>query len=81
MRQLHIGENNRKPPGLGHISWAEVKHALDDVGFDGSLVMEPFVLPGGQIARDIGIWRPIVENPDLDGMARTSVLFVRKHLC
>jgi D-psicose/D-tagatose/L-ribulose 3-epimerase len=81
MRQLHIGETNRKPPGMGRMPWAEVRQALDDVRFEGSLVMEPFVLPGGQIGRDIGVWRPIVENPDLDGMARAAVAFTRKTLC
>jgi D-psicose/D-tagatose/L-ribulose 3-epimerase len=81
MKQLHIGETNRKPPGMGRMPWAEVRQALDDVKFEGSLVMEPFVLPGGQIGRDIGVWRPIVENPDLDGMARAAVAFTRKALC
>ncbi len=80
MRQLHLGETNRKPPGLGHMPWPEIKAALDDIGFDGSLVMEPFVLPGGQVARDIGVWRPVIENPDLDALARDSARFVRANL-
>jgi len=25
---LHIGENNRMPPGYGHIPWTEVSSAL-----------------------------------------------------
>ena len=81
MRQLHLGETNRKPPGMGRMPWVEVRQALDDIGFDESLVMEPFVKPGGQIGRDIGVWRPIVENPDLDGMARAALAFTRKALC
>ena len=80
MKQLHLGESNRKPPGLGHMPWKEVRAALDDVGFDGSLVMEPFVMPGGQGARDIGVWRPVIENPDLDGLARDALRFVRANL-
>jgi len=81
MRQLHLGETNRKPPGMGRMPWGEIRQALDDIGFDGGLVMEPFVTPGGQIGRDIGVWRPIVENPDLDGMARAALAFTRKALC
>ena len=81
MRQLHLGETNRKPPGMGRMPWAEIRQALDDIGFDGALVMEPFVLAGGQVGRDIGVWRPIVENPDLDGMARDALAFTRKALC
>lgn len=81
MKQLHLGETNRKPPGMGRMPWGEIRQALDDVGFDGSLVMEPFVTPGGQVGRDIGVWRPIVEDPDLDGMARAALAFTRKALC
>jgi D-psicose/D-tagatose/L-ribulose 3-epimerase len=81
MKQLHLGETNRKPPGMGRMPWGEIRQALDDVGFDGGLVMEPFVMPGGQVGRDIGVWRPIVENPDLDRMARDAQAFTRKALC
>jgi len=78
--QLHLGETNRKPPGLGRMPWGEIRAALDDIHFEGSLVMEPFVLPGGQVARDIGVWRPIIENPDLDTLAGDAQRFVRGHL-
>lgn len=61
--------------------WGEIRQALDDIQFDGALVMEPFVLAGGQVGRDIGVWRPIVENPDLDLMARDALAFTRKALC
>ena len=54
--------------------------ALDDVGFDGSLVMEPFVMTGGQVGRDVGVWRPIIERPDLDTLARNALGFVRANL-
>ena len=78
--QLHLGETNRKPPGLGRMPWGEIRAALDDIRFEGSLVMEPFVLPGGQVARDIGVWRRIIENPDLDRLAGDAQKFVRGHL-
>ncbi|HET6438555.1 MAG TPA: sugar phosphate isomerase/epimerase family protein [Anaeromyxobacter sp.] len=80
LRQLHLGETDRKPPGLGRMPWREIKTALDEVGFDGSMVMEPFVMAGGQVGRDVGVWRPIIENPDLDSLARTSLAFVRANL-
>jgi len=79
-RQLHLGETDRKPPGLGRMPWKEIKTALDDAAFDGSLVMEPFVMSGGQVGRDVGVWRPIIENPDLDALARASLKFVRANL-
>ncbi len=80
LRQVHLGETDRKPPGLGRMPWGEIKGALDQVGFDGSLVMEPFVMAGGQVGRDVGVWRPIIENPDLDALARASLAFVRANL-
>lgn len=80
MRSLHIGEPNRKPPGLGRLPWGEIKQALDDIDYEGPLVMEPFVLPGGQIGRDVGVWRPMIENPDLDALAARSCEFAKENL-
>ncbi len=77
---FHLGEANRKMPGTGRMPWAEIKEALDDVSFDGPMVMEPFVMPGGQVGRDIGVWRDMVKDPDLDAMASTSAAWVRKNL-
>lgn len=77
---LHIGETNRKLPGTGRIPWGEIKQALDDADFDGPIVMEPFVMMGGQIGQDIAVWRPVIENPDLDALAAKSAEFVRKTL-
>jgi D-psicose/D-tagatose/L-ribulose 3-epimerase len=80
LRQVHLGETDRKPPGMGRMPWKEIRAALDDVRFDGSLVMEPFVMAGGQVGRDVGVWRPIIENPDLDALARGALAFVRTNL-
>ncbi|NLA92837.1 MAG: sugar phosphate isomerase/epimerase [Spirochaetales bacterium] len=78
---LHLGETNRKPPGMGRIPWGEIKEALDAINFEGPLVMEPFVMEGGQVGRDIGVWRPILEDPDLDALASEALKFVRSNLC
>jgi D-psicose/D-tagatose/L-ribulose 3-epimerase len=80
LRQLHLGETNRKPPGLGRMPWGEIKGALDAIGYPWSLVMEPFVMPGGQVGRDIGVWRQLIQAPDLDALARESAKFVRANL-
>jgi D-psicose/D-tagatose/L-ribulose 3-epimerase len=78
---LHIGETNRKPPGCGRMPWIEIKSALDKINFDGPLVMEPFVKPGGQVGRDIAVWREMMPGADLDAEAAKAVKFVRKTLC
>ena len=78
---LHIGETNRKPPGCGRMPWQEIKKALDEIDFTGPLVMEPFIRPGGQVGRDISVWRDLMPGADLDEEAAKAVRFVRKELC
>jgi len=81
LKALHLGETNRKPPGLGRIPWTEIKGALDEIGFDGPLVMEPFLRPGGEVGRDIAVWRDLMPGANLDTEASRAADFVRKTLC
>ena len=77
---LHVGEANRKLPGQGRMPWAEIGSALRAIGYDGCIVMEPFVLEGGQIARDIKVWRDLSSGAsmeELDQQAAESVCFLR----
>jgi hypothetical protein len=39
--------------------------------------MEPFLLPGGEVGRDICVYRDLLGNGDLDEEATLSVQFVR----
>ncbi len=80
LKSLHLGETNRKPPGMGRMPWAEIRSALDDISYTGPLVMEPFVKPGGQVGRDIGVWRDLIPNADLDELAAQAVVFVKNNL-
>jgi len=80
LASLHLGEPNRKPPGMGRMPWGEIKKALDDIAYSGPLVMEPFLTQGGSIARDIGVWREIEKNPDLDALAEKAAAFVKANL-
>lgn len=77
---FHTGECNRMVPGQGRMPWREIGEALRDIHYDGFVVMEPFVHPGGQIGKDIHIWRDIKPNASmeqLDTDARNSVQFER----
>ena len=67
---LHVGEGNRKIPGQGHLPWAEIGKALRDINFTGNVVMEPFVLEGGQIGSDIKVWRDLSKGADATEMDR-----------
>lgn len=67
---FHVGEGNRKLPGTGHLSWAEIGGALREISYNGAVVLEPFVKMGGQVGRDIKVWRDLSEGADLDEMDR-----------
>lgn len=59
---FHTGENNRTAPGRGHLDWDEIFEALADVNYRGRIVSEPFVMSGGQVGRDIYVWRNLVSD-------------------
>jgi len=75
--ELHIGEPNRRPPHLGRMPWQEIGKVFKEVGFDGNVVMEPFVLMGGQVGRDIQIWRELAKPDELNQLASDAVAFIR----
>jgi D-psicose/D-tagatose/L-ribulose 3-epimerase len=77
---VHIGENNRKPPGHGHISWEELASALKTINYQGGIVMEPFLMQGGQVGHDIRVWRDVGRGLDLDIEAAKAVQFIRAKL-
>jgi len=74
---FHLGETNRRPPGRGRMPWPEIFGALKKINYQGALVMEPFLLPGGEVGRDISVYRDLLGNGDLDEEATLSVQFVR----
>jgi D-psicose/D-tagatose/L-ribulose 3-epimerase len=74
---FHIGENNRMPPGYGHIPWTEVGAALRKIDYQRYVVMEPFLMPGGEVGRDIKVFRDMSVHLDLDDEARKALMFMR----
>ncbi|MBQ9564196.1 MAG: sugar phosphate isomerase/epimerase [Synergistaceae bacterium] len=78
---FHVGENNRRLPGQGHvIDWPALGEALRDIGYTGSVVMEPFVMSGGTVGQDIRVWRNLLDDVSeerLDRDAAESVRFLR----
>lgn len=77
---FHLGESNRRPPGRGRLPWPEIFSALRDISYQGATVMEPFLLPGGEVGRDISVYRDLLGDGDLDEEAAHSVQFVRSEL-
>lgn len=80
---FHIGENNRTAPGRGHLDWDEIFDALKEVDYRGRIVAELFVKAGGQVGRDICVWKDLIEGEGeeiLDAEARYLLAFERKML-
>ncbi|MBX0322137.1 sugar phosphate isomerase/epimerase [Halomicroarcula sp. F13] len=78
---FHVGENNRRPPKAdGNMPWADIGDALDAADYGGPVVMEPFLLPGGDVAPDIGVWRDLAGDDDLDELATESLAFLETAL-
>jgi D-psicose/D-tagatose/L-ribulose 3-epimerase len=78
---LHIGENNRKTPGLGHIPWQELMVSLQSINYSGHIVMEPFIKMGGSVGRDIKVWHDLSGGADeeaMDHAAQAALIFIRE---
>jgi D-psicose/D-tagatose/L-ribulose 3-epimerase len=80
---FHLGEANRLPPGEGRLPWGEIFGALKETRYDGTIVMEPFMRPGGAVSRDVAVWRDLsggASDEQLDVRGRRAQEFVRKML-
>ena len=81
---VHAGEANRRPPrDGGRFDWREIGRALREIDYGGAVVMEPFVMSGGQVGSDIKVWRDLVVDGSeeaLDRDAAASVKFLRESM-
>ncbi len=77
MRYFHLGENNRKFPGLGSMPWKMIFDALTAINYQKPIGMEPFVTPGGQVGSAVSLFREIMEIGDFDTHIKDSVKFIR----
>jgi len=72
---LHACENDRGAPGSGNVTWDQVAAALDDIGYDGPVVIESFTADVKSIARAAAIWRPLAASQDK--LAEEGVTFLK----
>ena len=80
LKHVHLGEANRRVPGKGRLPWREIGNALNEIGYDGACVMEPFVMQGGTVGQQIRVWRELeqdVSEQALDADAKESLQFMR----
>jgi D-psicose/D-tagatose/L-ribulose 3-epimerase len=78
LRHFHACENDRGTPGSGHVPWNDVAGALDEIGYDGPVVIESFTDQVKTIARAAAIWRPLASSQD--ALARDGLVFLRRLL-
>ena len=57
--------------------------ALAEIGYKGRIVSEPFVMQGGEVGRDIHVYRDLIDNPceaAIDAEAKYLINFEREML-
>ncbi|MEP6017680.1 MAG: sugar phosphate isomerase/epimerase family protein [Paracoccaceae bacterium] len=72
---FHVSDNDRGVPGSGHVPWDQVKTGLDDIGYDGWIVAEMFVIAGNPTSADLNIWRNI--EPEAGDAAARALTFMK----
>ncbi len=78
LAHVHIGENNRTPPGGGHLNWVNILSTLHRMNYQGLIVMEPFISPNTPIARDVALWRDMFRGKeDKDALLKNSLDYMR----
>lgn len=80
LKHLHVAEQNRRLPGEGQLPWSNIFQALDDIAFDGAVVIESFVRPQSPIGKKAMLWRnllPDVSSAALDDAAGKAAWFLK----
>ncbi|MGH3948542.1 MAG: TIM barrel protein [Pseudonocardiaceae bacterium] len=72
---VQVSENDRGTPGSGHVPWSEFFGALDDIEYDGQVVVESFLPTVAEIARAVSLWRPVAES--MDALAEDGIAFLK----
>ena len=72
----HVSDNDRGVPGSGHYDFPADSKALRDIGYDGWVVAEMFVMAGNPASSDLNIWRDI--EPDPTEAAKQTLQYLRK---
>jgi len=76
LKHVHTCENDRGTPGSGHVEWAEVFGALEEIGYDGWLTIESFDSNLPEIAAATAVWRDLALTPE--AVAFDGIGFLKK---
>ena len=80
---MHLGEHNRHYPGKGFMPWDEIIRAIGKLRYQGTLGMEPFIIPGGDVGQGCAVWNDRTGGAsaaELDELARRSIEFVKNRI-
>ena len=78
LHHFQVAENDRGTPGTGQFNWDGIAKALDDVGYDGHIIIETFTPDNELLAKAAAIWRSLAESPDQ--LAKDGLAFMKKLL-
>jgi D-psicose/D-tagatose/L-ribulose 3-epimerase len=78
LQHVHACENDRGAPGTGNVPWDEVAKGLNDINYDGPVVIESFTAKVKSIAQAAAIWRALA--PSQDALAEDGLTFLRQLL-
>ena len=83
LAHMHVGENNRRIPGTGPMDWDALIGALKEIGYNGAIVMEPFLRAGDDVGDGVALWRDLSNNAtenQMDAMIMQGADFIRSKL-
>jgi len=75
LAHVQVCGSDRGAPGGDQTDWRAFVCGLDEVGYDGPLVIESFTADNASIATAASIWRPLA--PTQDELARDGLSFLR----
>jgi D-psicose/D-tagatose/L-ribulose 3-epimerase len=75
---VHLSENDRSTPGAGQVEWDETFAALQEIDYDGWVVIEAFGDALPELAGATKIWRRMFESEER--LARDGAAFIRSGL-
>ena len=71
---VQVSENDRGTPGKGQVHWDEFFMTLNEINYEGMIVVESFLPTVKEIARAVSLWRSVA--PSMDALASDGFEFI-----
>lgn len=76
LKHIHMTENDRGMLGEGHVDWGQLFTALNEINYQGRLVLENFSNSIPYMTETVSLWRP--SSHDASDLAKGSLRFMRQ---